>query len=247
MLIIPHHIRRIVSWGCLSWSTQISRIGLGAWEFSPAWGVTDYIAARSVIAAAFESGVNFIDTAMAYGNGMSERFIDRALREPGVKRDEVVIATKIPGEFLDEHGVVRAAYKSLRNLDTSYIDLLQIHWPPAWHNHLTREYARSLEKLVDLGVVRYIDVSNYPIALLEELRSSFSKIDIVSMQYRYNLIERKAEKELIPYAEKNKLTFIPWSPLSKGALTGKYTFENLSRFQDVRGNDPVLHPKKYLC
>ena len=224
---------------------KISRIGLGAWEFSPAWGIVDYNMAKSVIVEALNNGINFFDTAMVYGNGMSERFLGKSFRELGVRRDDIVIATKIPGDYLDEQDVFKAVYKSLRNLDTSYIDLLQIHWPPCWHNHSVEEYARSLEKLVDLGLVRYIGVSNHPILLIEDLRSSFSKIDIVSMQYRYNLVERKAERELIPYAERNGFTFIPWSPLAKGALTGKYTFENLPKFQDVRGNDPTFHPENF--
>ncbi len=230
----------------LGWTgLKISRIGLGAWQFSEAWGVTDYEKAKSIIAKAYELGINFYDTAMAYGRGMSEEFLGKALKELGIKRDEVVIATKIPGEFLTPDDVFKAVDRSLKRLGVDYIDLMQLHWPPCWHNHPTCPYARALERLVNLGKIRYIGVSNYPIVLIEELRSCFSTIDIVSMQYRYNLIERQAEIELIPYAEANDLTFLPWSPIAKGALTGKYTLENLPQFQDVRSGDPVFHPENF--
>ncbi|ADI32632.1 aldo/keto reductase [Staphylothermus hellenicus] len=224
---------------------KISRIGLGTWQFSEAWGVTNYEDAKKIVGKALEMGINFFDTAMVYGNGMSEEFLGRALRELGVKREEVFIATKIPGDFLAPEDVFRSVDKSLKRLGTEYIDLLQLHWPPCWHNHPTCPYMRALEKLVDLGKVRFLGVSNYPVKLLEEVRSCLSKIDIVSMQYRYNLIERQAEIELIPYAEKNNMVFIPWSPLSKGALTGKYSLDNLPEFQDVRHRDPVFHPENF--
>jgi aryl-alcohol dehydrogenase-like predicted oxidoreductase len=233
----------VLEYTTLGWSDlKISRIGLGTWQFSEAWGVVNYEVAKSIIAKAHEVGINFIDTAMVYGRGLSEEFIGRALRELNIPRDEVVIATKIPGDFLNPDDVFRAVDKSLKRLGVDNIDLLQLHWPPCWHNYPTGAYARALERLVALGKVSYIGVSNYPVALIDELRSHLSFTDIVSMQYRFNLIERWAELELIPYAEANDMTFIPWSPLAKGLLTGKYTPESLPRFQDVRAGEAVFHP-----
>ena len=230
----------------LGWTdVKISRIGLGTWQFSETWGVLNYEVAKAIIAKAHEVGINFIDTAMVYGRGLSEEFIGRALRELGIPRDEVVIATKIPGDFLNPDDVFKAVERSLRRLGVNTIDLLQLHWPPCWHNFPTSFYARSLERLVVMGKVNYIGVSNYPIALVEELRSSFSFTDIVSMQYRFNLVERWAEVELIPYAEANDLTFIPWSPLAKGLLTGKYTPENPPQFTDLRSTDPLFRPENF--
>ncbi|MEM4763225.1 MAG: aldo/keto reductase [Desulfurococcaceae archaeon] len=230
----------------LGWTDlKISRIGLGTWQFSETWGVVNYESAKAVIAKAIESGINFFDTAMVYGRGLSEEFLGKALKELGVPRDNVVIATKIPGEFLNPDDVFRAVDKSLRRLGVNSIDLLQIHWPPCWHNYPTALYARALERLIAIGKVNFIGVSNYPIALIEELRSYFSFTDIVSMQYRFNLVERWAEIELIPYAEANDLTFLPWSPLAKGALTGKYTLENLQQFTDLRSNEPVFHIENF--
>jgi len=231
----------------LGWTDlKVSRIGLGTWQYSEAWGLTDYEKAKQVIAKAVELGINFFDTAMVYGRGMSEEFLGKALKELGVKRDDVVIATKIPGEFLNPHDIFKSVDKSLKRLGVDSIDLLQLHWPPCWHNFPTSAYAKTLERLVLLGKVKYLGVSNYPVVLIEELRSSFSFTDIVSMQYRFNLAERWAEEELIPYAEANDLTFIPWSPLAKGALTGKYSPGALPEFKDVRGGEAVFHPENFV-
>lgn len=227
----------------LGWSDlKVSRIGLGTWQFSETWGLLEYERAKAIIDKAHEVGINFIDTAMVYGNGLSEEFVGRALKEIGIKRDEIVLATKIPGDFLNPSDIPRVIEKSCRRLGVESIDLLQIHWPPCWHNFPTCSYARVLERMVILGKVHYIGVSNYPLVLVEELRSCFSTIDIVSMQYRFNLVERTAEEELIPYAESNDLTFIPWSPLARGALTGKYTLEDLKVIKDFRSRDPLFHP-----
>ncbi|MEZ0346721.1 MAG: aldo/keto reductase [Infirmifilum sp.] len=223
---------------------KISRIGLGAWQFSESWGVTEYEAAKRVIQEAAVLGINLIDTAEVYGRGMSEQFIGKALKELGLK-GQFLIATKIPGDFLAEHDVYRAVEKSLSRLQVDTIDLMQVHWPPCWHNIPTCEYMRALEKLVHLGKIRYIGLSNFPPILVEEARSCLSTEDVVSLQVRYNLVERDAEKEIIPYAESEGLTVLAWSPLAKGAVSGKYTPDNLPKFEDVRSGEAVFHPENF--
>lgn len=104
----------------LGWTDlKVSRIGLGTWQYSEAWGLTDYEKAKQVIAKAVELGINFFDTAMVYGRGMSEEFLGKALKELGVKRDDVVIATKIPGEFLNPHDIFKSVDKSLKRLEST--------------------------------------------------------------------------------------------------------------------------------
>lgn len=224
---------------------KVSRIGLGAWQFSEAWGVTEYERAKAVVSRAVELGVNFFDTAMVYGNGLSEAALGRALRELGVKRDEVIVSTKIPGDFLNPIDVTKAVEKSLELLGLGYIDVLLVHWPPAWHHYPTRVYARALEKLIHLGLVRYLGLSDFPVELVESFRRNLSRSDVEVFQYRYNLVERWAEEEVIPYAEQCQITVQAWSPIAKGALTGKYTPDNLPKFEDVRAGDPVFHPSNF--
>lgn len=223
---------------------KVTVVGLGTWQFSETWGVTNYETAKAIIAKAAEVGINFIDTAEVYGRGMSEEFIGKALKELGLK-EHFIIATKIPGQFLAYGDVFRATKRSLRRLGVDAIDLMQVHWPPCWHNIPTCEYMRALEKLVHLGYIRAIGLSNFAPELVESARTCLAREDIVSNQVRYNLIERDAEKELIPYAEQEGLSIIAWSPLAQGLLTGKYTPENPPEFKDVRIDNPLYHPANF--
>jgi len=224
---------------------KVSRIGLGAWEFSDAWGVTEYQQAKATIAKALESGITLIDTAMVYGNGMSEKFIGSALRELQVNRGDVLIVTKIPAHFLGYDDVFRAVDGSLRRLQVSFIDALLAHWPPAWHNIPTCEYARAFERLIAMGKVRYVGLSNYPVSLIEEFRYCLAKYDVELLELRYNIVERRAEQEHIPYAEANNMTVLAWSPLAQAAVLGKYTLEEVSKFTDVRRGNQLFRPENY--
>ena len=223
---------------------KVSAVGLGTWQFSDAWGVTSYDTAKSIVEKALSMGINFFDTAAVYGTGMSEKFLGQAIKELG-EREKVVIATKIPGEFLSRHDVFKATKRSLERLGTSYIDLMQVHWPPCWDNIPTCEYMRALEELVHIGAIRMIGLSDFPPELIESAWSCLSTEDIVSIQVKYNLVERDAEKEIIPYAEANNISVLAWSPLAKGALSGKYTPENLPKFSDVRSGSAVFHPENF--
>ncbi|ADN50590.1 aldo/keto reductase [Vulcanisaeta distributa] len=222
-------------------SLKISRIGLGAWQFGgDAWGPYEYGIAKEVIGKAVELGINFIDTAAVYGRGRSEEFVGRAIRELGI-REHVVIATKIPGDWHRYDDVLKAARRSRERLGVDVIDLLQLHWPACWHNVPICETMKAMEKLVEDGVIRFIGVSNYPLQLLEAARSCLKRSEIVSSQNRYNLIERDIEKELLPYLQREGITLIAWSPLAKGAVTGKYSPENRPK-GDLRENEPVFYP-----
>lgn len=223
---------------------KVSKLGLGLWQISEAWGLTDYDIAKKVIEAAYNNGITFYDTAIVYGDGLSEEYLGRAIKELGI-RDEVFIATKIPGEYLARDDVYRAVELSRRRLGVDVIDLMQVHWPPLWHNIPTCEYMNALDNLVHHGIVRYIGLSDFPVELIESARACLSYTDVASIQIRYNLVERDAEKEIIPYAIAYDLVIIPWSPLAKGALTGKYTPENLPEFTDVRKKDPIFHPSNF--
>ncbi len=223
---------------------KISRVGLGTWQFSDTWGVKSYETAKAILEEAHRQGINLVDTAIVYGNGLSEEYIGRALKELGL-RDEFFIASKVPGQFLAWGDVFKAVEGSLRRLQVDAIDLMQVHWPPVWHNVPTCEYMRALERLVALGKIRYIGLSNFPPVLAWEAQECLAREEIVSLQVRYNLLERDTEKELLPYAEEYNMTLLAWSPLAKGALTGKYKPDNLPKFEDVRKTDPIFHPENF--
>lgn len=227
---------------------KVPRVGLGAWEFSDAWGFTeaDYERAKEVIKKAIEVDSTLIDTAMVYGAGLSERVIGRALKELGVRRDQLFIVTKIPPHFLQYDDVFKAVEGSLRRLQTTYVDALLVHWPPAWHNIPSCEYAKAFEKLINMGLVRYIGLSNYPVPLIEDFRACLSRHDVELLEIRYNMVERWAEAELIPYAEANSMTVLAWSPLAQGALLGKYTLEEAAKLTDVRRNNQLFRPNNYV-
>jgi len=189
---------------------NISNIGLG----------TNFIAditkdeqkLISLIHHACDSGINFFDTAEVYHNGYSETLLGKALRK---KRVDVFIATKFSAEHSAYQDVLHSAEKSLKRLDTDHIDLYQIHWP----NSIVpfEETLRALDKLVQDGKVRHIGVSNFSLRQLKEIKK-LSNLPIMSLQSEYNILERLAEQDLIPYCEKNSITFIAYSPLNSGAM-----------------------------
>jgi len=221
---------------------KVSRVGLGVWQFDEnAWGPMDFERAKAIVAKAHELGINFFDTAAVYGRGRSEEFLGRAVRELGL-RGHVFIATKIPGDWHRRADVFKSVENQRRRLGVDAIDLIQLHWPSCWHNVPICETMKALEDLVERGLVRHIGVSNYPPQLLDAARRCLSKVDVATSQNRYNLLEREADKELLPYLRGAGISLIAWSPLAKGAVTGKYTAENLPPFNDVRRNDPLFQP-----
>jgi len=200
---------------------KVSKVGLGTWQIgSSYWGWEREFnrdSAIGVIKTALDCGINFIDTAEAYGGGLSETIIGEAIEDV---REDVIIATKVSPNHLSYRGVKKSLKQSLKRLKTKYVDLYQVHWP----NPLIpiRETMRAMEELVDEGKVRAIGVSNFSLGRLRKAREVLKKHDIVSNQIEYNLLRRNPEKELIPCCQKEGLTVIAYSPLAQGLLTGKY-------------------------
>jgi aryl-alcohol dehydrogenase-like predicted oxidoreductase len=212
---------------------KISTITLGTMGFGgTGWaspvGNLDVRAARQQIDICLEAGVNLIDTADIYSEGLSEKILGEAL---GADRDNVLIATKVRGamgpgpndEGLSRHHILRAVEASLRRLGTDYIDLYQVH---EWDGLTPQEETlAALDTLVQSGKVRYIGSSNYTARQLmkalwiSDLRGYES---YVSQQIYYSLQARDAENELIPIAIDEGLGVLVWSPLAGGLLSGKY-------------------------
>lgn len=207
---------------------RISQIGVGTWQFGDKWwgwgrdyGEEEAIAA---IKEAVAFGINFIDTAEIYGKGVSEQIVGKAIRNI---REQVVIATKVWPTHATYNGVIKACERSLKRLGIKMIDLYQVHWP----NPIVPigQTMRAMERLVREGKIGYIGVSNFSLKQLIKAQEALKSEQVVSNQVKYNIIERDVEKELLPYAEREKITIIAYSPLAQGLLTGKYDPNNIPR------------------
>lgn len=192
---------------------------------------------KAIMGRAFSAGINFIDTADVYSGGQAERLIGRAVRTLGVKRSDLVIATKAghaTGSGPNEAGnsrvhLMRQVKESLRRLDTDYIDLYQLHgWDPATP---IDEALRALEDMVTQGYVRYVGVSNWAawqVAKALGVSETERLAKFQSYQGYYSLVSRDAEREVLPMLASEALSMIVFSPLAGGYLTGKYRDDKLS-------------------
>ncbi len=220
---------------------KVSELCLGAMTFGSNFfniAVMGQPAVTEMIGRAWEAGINFIDTADVYSFGESEAMVGTAVKELGLSREKVVIATKgrSPmsqdamlgvGDFNNvgssRHHLMAACDNSLRRLGTDYIDLYQLH---GW-DQITplEETMRALDDLVRQGKVRYIGVSNWSarhIAKAQAMCSARMWEKFVSLQAYYSLVGRDIEHELVPLCVEEGLGILPWSPLSGGFLTGKF-------------------------
>ncbi|HYY92183.1 MAG TPA: aldo/keto reductase [Candidatus Dormibacteraeota bacterium] len=208
---------------------QISRICLGTMSFgnSEEWMV-EIDKAKPILERALDLGVNFFDTANVYSNGRSEEIIGELLKD---RRDDVVIATKVrlstgegPNrEGLSRYHVMEQARKSLKRLKTDRIDLYQIHrWD---YSTPIEETLVALNDLVRQGIVNYIGASSMYAWQLAKALFTSDRLGVsrfVSMQNHYNLCYREEEREMIPLCKDQRIGLIPWSPLARGFLTGRY-------------------------
>lgn len=193
-------------------------------------GTVGQAEADALLARAFEAGINFIDTADTYSDGNSERITGQALKNLGIKRDDVVVATKVFGEVgsgPNQRGssrahIIAAAHASLKRLQLEHIDLYQLHgFDPATPIDETLE---ALTDLVRHGLVRYIGVSNWAAWQISKalgVSRLHGLAKFASLQAYYTLAGRDAERELLPMATDENLGLLVWSPLAGGLLSGK--------------------------
>lgn len=216
-------------------------IGGSGWEF--AWGGQDDHDSVAAIHRALEMGVNWIDTAAAYGMGHSEEVVGRALEDwPGprpyvftkcalrVGKDGKVFRTMRPDS------IRRECEDSLRRLRTDVIDLYQIHWPATDPNELADGWA-TMAQLQRQGKVRWIGVSNFDV---RQMRLAQEIAPITSLQPPYSLIRREIEEEILPFGLSNEIGVIVYSPMASGLLTGAITRQRATSLpvDDWRGRDP---------
>jgi aryl-alcohol dehydrogenase (NADP+) len=208
---------------------KVSRICLGCMSFGndAAWKV-ELDQARPIIKKAIDLGINFFDTANVYSLGRSEEITGECLKG---YRDDVVVATKVYGRMGDEPNqsglsrrhIMQQINGSLKRLQTDHVDLYQIHrWD---YSTPIEETLRTLDDLVRQGSTYYIGASSmWAWQFLKALQTSdrLGLERFVSMQNHYNLVYREEEREMIPLCKQEGVGLIPWSPLAKGFLTGKY-------------------------
>ena len=204
---------------------KVSEVGLGGNTFG--WWEEEETSV-AVINHALDTGISFIDTADMYDRGRSEEFVGKAVKG---RRSNVIIATKFGyamGDDPNDRGgsryhIMKAVDASLKRLQTDYIDFYQMHIPDL--TTPIEETLRALDDLVRAGKVRYIGCSNFAAwQLCEALWTSrANKLEsFVTVQTRYNVLERHIEAEMVPCCKAYGIGVIPWGPLAGGFLTGKY-------------------------
>lgn len=207
---------------------QVSPLCLGCMNFG--WGTEEDEAIR-IIHRALDAGINFVDTANVYARGKSETITGKALASDG-RRDRVFLATKVHGKMDDadpnawgnhRRHIVSQCEESLRRLQTDHIDLYQIHRPQP--SIPIDETLRALDALIRAGKVLYIGTSTFAAWQLCEALWAAKELGLhrfVCEQPPYNILDRRIERELLPFCQTYGFGVIPWSPLAGGLLTGKY-------------------------
>ncbi len=228
--------------------------GKGYWQ---AIGQVPQDEVNQIVKTSLSKGINFIDTANAYSEGLSETMLGVALKELDIPRQEVFVATKVrirmgPGANqigLSRLHILDSVNDSLKRLNLSHIDLLYIHGV----DPITplEETMRGLEDVVRSGKVRYLGISNHPAWMVMKANSYADKMGwtkFVASQNYYTIASRDIEREIVPMAKSENLGIMPWSPLAGGFLSGKYTRDNEiagdSR-RDAFDFPPINKPKAY--
>jgi len=209
---------------------EFTTCGFGAWAVGGpwdwGWGVQDDDESIAAIQKALDLGINWIDTAAAYGLGHSEEVVGKAIKG---RRDQIYIATKCGlvwdgrtdgtvDNRLKAWSIRKEAEDSLRRLGVDVIDLYQIHWPKPDED--LEEGWTEISRLVEEGKVRYAGASNFSVEQLQRVQNIHP---VASLQPEYSMLERTVEKELLAYCAENGIGVIAYSPMASGLLTGKYT------------------------
>jgi len=204
----------------------------GMWEAIgkvPQQGVND------LIKAAFDSGINFFDTANVYSYGQSESLLGNSIKTLGIDRNDLVIATKVRGRMspginnvgLSRYHIFQSVDASLQRLQLDHIDVLYVHGVDP--KTPVEEIMRTLNDIVNTGKVRYVALCNWPAWMVMKALGISEKNGwhkFVGLQYFYSLAGRDIEREVIPVAVDQNLAVMPWSPLAGGFLSGKYSRNN---------------------
>jgi diketogulonate reductase-like aldo/keto reductase len=200
-------------------AAKVSEIGMGTY-YDPQWIATaktiGWMRGASskveALQAGLDGGMNFIDTAELYG---SERLVARAIK--GRKREDLFIATKVWPNHLKRDALVRALEKSLKRLETPYVDLYQVHFPNT--KVPIGETMGAMEEMKEKGKLLSIGVSNFSLQQTKDASTALKRSELASNQVEYSLAHRDIEADLLPYCESNRISIICYYPLGHGKLT----------------------------
>jgi aryl-alcohol dehydrogenase-like predicted oxidoreductase len=215
---------------------KLTEIGLGTWAMGGpwkfGWGAQDSNESERSILRALDEGINWIDTAPAYGLGHAEELVGRVLK---TRRKEIVIATKC-GIVWNQNkisfsirpdSIRKECEDSLKRLNTDYIDLYQIHWPDS-KTPMTESWGEMI-RLKKEGKVKNIGVCNFDVNLLNKCE----KLEhVATLQPPYSMLKRDIEKEIIPWCKAHNVGILAYSPLQSGLLTGKFSKEYIETLAD---------------
>ncbi len=228
---------------------EVSRICFGTWQFGGEWGSNEEQDLVDAMRRALDLGVNFFDTAQAYGFGTSEQIVGKAL-EPEIKnrREEVILATK-GGLRMEGDQMLRDASPdwlrqgvedSLRYLGTDYIDLYQVHWPDL--ETPFEETAGALDELVKEGKIRYVGASNFDADQMAEFEKT-RKLD--GLQPPYHLFRRDIEEDILPYCREHGIGVLVYGPMAHGLLSGNMTPDQEFDEDDWRGQSDLFQGENF--
>ena len=228
---------------------EVSPICFGTWQFGGDWGSLDERDNVAAMQRALELGVNFFDTAQAYGFGASEQLVAKALGgELRSRRDEIVIATK-GGLRVEGDGLVRDSSpnwlrrgvdESLAHLGIDHIDLYQVHWPDP--DTPLEETAGALGELVDEGKIGHVGVSNFDV---EEMRTFERGRPVESLQPPYHLFRRDIEDDVLPYCREHDIGVLVYGPLAHGLLSGKFDRDTELSEDDWRSSSELFQGENF--
>ena len=209
---------------------EVTPVGLGCWQFSAGqglagkfWQAIPQSAVEQVVEASLAGGINWFDTAEAYGNGASERALATALRDSGKTNGEVVVATKWSPIFRRAESIRSTIQQRLSCLAPFAIDLHQVHNPLGFSS--VEDEMRAMADLVEDKKVRAVGVSNFNVARMRRAHAALAKhgLGLASNQVKYSLLDRRVESNgTLAAAKELGVTIIAYSPLEQGLLTGKY-------------------------
>lgn len=208
--------------------------GKGFWEVI---GKQGQETVNDILKTSFDAGINLIDTANVYSFGESESLLGAAVRQTGIPRHEILIASKVRGRMsagvnqvgLSRLHILQSVDETLKRLQTDFIDLYQIHGVDT-HTPL-EETMRALEDVVRSGKVRYIGCSNiaaWQVMKCNGIAEKHGWTKFISTQNYYTIASRDIEREIVPLTTDQQMAILPWSPLAGGLLTGKFTKENMT-------------------